>query len=120
MMSTNTARFRALIGGFEGFLDSLRDRKECPAPDAGRAGQCPPSYIGLAPPPEGAQCSIRQALRELRAATDLSCDLAGTISWYRNEPLLPFHYETAEQLVSEGRTEDVLRYVEFLETGANR
>ena len=46
----------------------------------------------------------------------LACTRA--IFWYRNVPLPPFGYKTAEQLVSEGRTEDVLRYVESLEAGA--
>jgi hypothetical protein len=38
--------------------------------------------------------------------------------WYRNEPLQSFGYKTAEQLVSDGRTEDLLRYIESLEAGA--
>jgi hypothetical protein len=29
--------------------------------------------------------------------------------WYRNEPLPAFSYRTAEQLVSEGRTDELLR-----------
>ena len=37
---------------------------------------------------------------------------------YRNEPLSVFGYRTAEQLVLEGRTEDVLRYVVSLEAAA--
>ena len=61
---------------------------------------------------------LRQALRVMRAAHDLSGDINRAIFWYRNEPLQPFGYKTAEQLVSEGRTEDVLRYVESLEAGA--
>jgi hypothetical protein len=38
--------------------------------------------------------------------------------WYRNEPLPVFGYKTAEQLVSDGRAEDVIRYVVSLEAGA--
>ena len=60
----------------------------------------------------------REALRVMRAAHDLSGDVTRAIFWYRNEPLPPFGYKTAEQLVSEGRTEDVLRYVASLEAGA--
>ena len=52
------------------------------------------------------------------AANDLTGDVGRAIFWYRNEPLPPFNYKTAEQLVSEGRAEDVLRYVESLEAGA--
>ena len=59
-----------------------------------------------------------EGLRVLRAADDLTGDVGRAIFWYRNEPLPPFNYKTAEQLVSEGRAEDVLRYVESLEAGA--
>jgi len=38
--------------------------------------------------------------------------------WYRNEPLPVFGYKTAEQLVSDGRADDVIRYVVSLEAGA--
>ncbi len=54
----------------------------------------------------------------MRAAHDLSGDVFRSIFCYRNEPLPPFGYKTAEQLVVEGRTEDVLRYVRSLEAGA--
>jgi hypothetical protein len=54
----------------------------------------------------------------MRAAHDLSGDVGRSIFWYRNEPLPPFGYKTAEQLVIEGRTEDVLRYVSSLQAGA--
>jgi hypothetical protein len=61
---------------------------------------------------------LREALRVMRAAHDLSGDVFRSIFCYRNEPLPPFGYKTAEQLVVEGRTEDVLRYVRSLEAGA--
>jgi hypothetical protein len=57
-------------------------------------------------------------LRVIRAATDLSGDVNRALFWYRNEPLQSFGYKTAEQLVSDGRTEDLLRYIESLEAGA--
>lgn len=40
------------------------------------------------------------------------------IFWYRNEPLQAFAYKTAEQLVSEGRADDLIGYVMSLEAGA--
>ena len=40
------------------------------------------------------------------------------IFWYRNAPIAPFDYKTAEELVSEGRTEDLIRYIQSLEAGA--
>ncbi|KVO45923.1 hypothetical protein WJ85_10020 [Burkholderia ubonensis] len=67
---------------------------------------------------ESVQKFLRDALRIIRAATDISGDVQRTLFWYRNEPLPTFDYKTAEQLVSEGHAEDLLRYVTSLETGA--
>ncbi|MBY8610678.1 DUF2384 domain-containing protein, partial [Burkholderia arboris] len=67
---------------------------------------------------ESVQKFLRDALRIIRAATDISGDVQRALFWYRNEPLPTFDYKTAEQLVSEGRTEDLLRYVTSLEAGA--
>lgn len=67
---------------------------------------------------ESVQKFLRDALRIIRAAADISGDVQRTLFWYRNEPLPTFDYKTAEWLVSEGRTEDLLRYITSLETGA--
>ncbi|MFW2270608.1 DUF2384 domain-containing protein [Burkholderia orbicola] len=67
---------------------------------------------------ESVQKYLRDALRIIRAATDISGDVRSTLFWYRNEPLSTFDYKTAEQLVSEGRVDDLLRYVVSLESGA--
>ena len=74
--------------------------------------------ISRAPTSAGVQHFLREALRVIRAANDLTGDVEKTIYWYRNEPLPPFGYKTAEQLVSDGRTEDLIRYVQSLEAGA--
>ena len=66
---------------------------------------------------ESVQKFLRDALRIIRAATDISGNMQSTLFWYRNEPLPPFGYKTAEQLVSEGRTEALLRYIASLEAG---
>ena len=50
--------------------------------------------------------------------TDISGDVDYAIFWYRNEPLQPFDYQTAETLVSQHRTEDLLRYIMSLRAGA--
>ena len=61
---------------------------------------------------------MRSALRVLKAATDVSGDVDRALFWYRNEPLSEFGYKSAELLVSDGRTEDVLRYLVAVEAGA--
>jgi hypothetical protein len=123
----------AFSHGFDGFIDFLRDQ------DAGASTLSPKRFsdvlsidvqtlatqahvhrntISRAPASESVQKVLREALRVIRAAHDLSGDMVRAIFWYRNEPLPPFGYKTAEQLVSEGRTDDVLRYVGSLEAGA--
>ena len=74
--------------------------------------------ITRAPGSRGVQDFLREALRVIKAATDLNGDLNKALFWYRNEPLSVFGYKTAERLVSEGRTDDLLRYVASIEAGA--
>ena len=74
--------------------------------------------ISRAPGSRGVQDFLREALRIIKAATDLTGDLNRALFWYRTEPLAVFGYKTAERLASEGRTDDVLRYVSSLEAGA--
>ncbi|WP_137860654.1 DUF2384 domain-containing protein [Variovorax sp. 3P27G3] len=60
-------------------------------------------------------CTIQQVLA---AATAVSGgDLEAAIGWYRNEPLAPFNYKTAESLVAEGRAADVLNLLESFREG---
>ncbi len=58
------------------------------------------------------------ATRVLQAATDLSGHANTASSWFRNEPLSAFSFKTAEQLVRDGRTKDVLAYLQSLDAGA--
>ena len=74
--------------------------------------------ISRAPGSRGIQDFLREALRVIKAATDLNGDLDKALFWYRNEPLSVFGYKTAERLVSEGRTDDLLPYMASLEAGA--
>lgn len=123
----------AINQNFAVFMDSLRDQ------ELGAAALSPRRFsellsmdlqtlaaqahvhrntISRAPAAESVQRFLREAVRVIRAAVDLSGDVNRALFWYRNEPLQPFGYKTAEQLVSEGRTDDLLRYIESLEAGA--
>ena len=74
--------------------------------------------VARAPASLSVQNFLRVNVRVLRAAYDVSGrDLGRAIFWYQNEPLAPFDYKTAETLVSDGRVDDVVRYVESLEAG---
>lgn len=117
---------------FDGFMDFLRD------PEIGGVALSPKRFcevinidlqtlaaqahvhrstLNHAPASESVQRFLRESLRVIRAATNLSGDVERALFWYRNEPLQPFEYKTAERLVSEGRTDDLLRYIVSLETG---
>jgi len=74
--------------------------------------------ITRAPASRAVQEFLREALRVIKAATDLNGDLRKALFWYRNEPLSTFGYKTAERLVTEGRTDDLLRYIVSIEAGA--
>ncbi|MEO8923212.1 MAG: DUF2384 domain-containing protein [Caldimonas sp.] len=74
--------------------------------------------VSRAPSSRSVQEYLREALRVIKAATELNGELRRGLFWYRNEPLSAFGYTTAERLVSQGRADDVLRYVASLEAGA--
>jgi hypothetical protein len=118
--------------GFDGFMNFLRD------PDMDPVSLSPKRFgevlnmdlqtlakqahvhrntISRAPSSEAVQNFLRESLRVIRAVVDISGDVKQALFWYRNEPLQPFAYKTAEQLVSDGRADDVIRYVESLGAG---
>lgn len=70
------------------------------------------------PQTESIQIFLRQALRVIRAGTDLSGDLQKTLFWYRNAPIAELEYQTPESLVAQERTEIVLKYIALLGAGA--
>jgi hypothetical protein len=120
-------------GGFQRFAEFLRD-PDSPAPmlsprrfsealhidlqTLAEQAHVHRNTISRAPGSRGVQDFLREAMRVIKAATDLVGDLDRALFWYRNEPLSAFGYKSAERLVSEGRTDDVLRYLASLEAGA--
>lgn len=123
----------APIRSYEGFVASLQDKA------VGPTALSPKGYIAVlqidlqtladqahvhrntvarAPGSVGIQRFLREALRVLRAASDFSGDFEKALFWYRNDPLPGFSYKTPEKLVSEGRADDVLNYIESLQAGA--
>ncbi|MNH07314.1 hypothetical protein D3C76_884130 [compost metagenome] len=71
-----------------------------------------------APESEKVQSYIRDAVRVLRAVTDMGTDLTKAIFWFKNEPLSTFDYKTAEEVVSEGKTEQLIAFLQSWEAGA--
>lgn len=133
-MSMTDSAIPAFLNSFDGFMDFLRDR------EVGAVALSPKRFsealnvdlqtlaglahvhrntLSRAPASESVQRFLRESLRVIRAATDLSGDVERALFWYRNEPLQPFGYKTAEQLVSEDRTDDLLRYIASLVAGVS-
>ena len=73
--------------------------------------------ISRAPESESIQNYLRESLRAIRAATDIAGSVESAIYWFRNNPLPVFDYKTAEMLVSEGRTDALIKYIQSLQAG---
>jgi hypothetical protein len=75
--------------------------------------------VTRAPSAPSVQKYLRDNVRVICAAwTAAGRNMARAITWYRNEPLPAFDFKTAEQLVAEGRVDDVVHYIESLEAGS--
>jgi len=132
-MSTTTGAIPVFHKNFDAFMDFLRDQ------ELGAVALSPRQFgtvlgvdlqtlanqahvhrntLSRMPASESVQRYLREVLRVIRAAADLSGDIERALFWYRNEPLQPFEYQTAEQLVSDGRTHALLRYIGSLQVGA--
>lgn len=60
---------------------------------------------------------LREAVRVLAAAFSLAQSPDRALYWFRSHPIGDFDYKTAEILVSEGKADAVIRYIESLSAG---
>lgn len=58
---------------------------------------------------------LRDAVRVITAAFNLVGNADRALYWFRSHPIREFDYKTPEVLVSEGRANVVIRYIESLE-----
>lgn len=73
--------------------------------------------IGRAPHAESVQNYLRASVRVMRAAVDITGSVEKAIFWFKNNPLPTFDYKTPQDLVSEGRTEALIHYIQSLQAG---
>lgn len=73
--------------------------------------------ISRTPDAESVQHYLRKSVRVIRAATDIASSVENAIYWFKNNPLPVFDYKTPQDLVSEGRTEALVQYVQSLQAG---
>jgi hypothetical protein len=64
------------------------------------------------------QSFLRDALRALAAALELTRDRDRTIFWFRNAPIPEFRHRTAEQLVAEGKSDAIVSYLHSIASGS--
>lgn len=70
------------------------------------------------PSSERLQLKMREMIRVLSAAAELTGDIQKAIYWYRNEPISDYDHRTAAELVADGHADAVLAYIRDLENGA--
>lgn len=73
--------------------------------------------ISRAPDAESVQRYLRESVRVIRAAADVTGSVEKAIFWFKNNPLAPFDYKTPQELVSEGRAGALIRYIQSLQAG---
>ncbi|GAA4021093.1 DUF2384 domain-containing protein [Actimicrobium antarcticum] len=73
--------------------------------------------VRLAPDTEAIQSHLRESVRVMRAAADISGSIEKAIYWFKNHPLPTFDYKTPQDLVSEKRTEALIKYIQSLQAG---
>jgi hypothetical protein len=64
------------------------------------------------------QAYLRNVLRVIRAALELtSGDVNHALIWFQNSPIAEFGFRTADELVTAGETEAVVKYLESIASG---
>jgi len=71
------------------------------------------------PASERLQDRLRDMVRVISAAAELTGDVDRALYWFKNEPLADYRHRTAAELVGDGHVEAVLSYLEDLGNGAN-
>lgn len=67
---------------------------------------------------EALQAYMRKVIRVLSAAFETNGgSLVGAVEWFRNQPIPDLGHKTADALVSEGKTDAVLAYIESIASG---
>lgn len=117
---------------FDGFMSYLHDVEASPASiSPKRYGQAlhvdmqtlaakahvHRNTLRRAPEAESVQRYLRDSVRVIRAAVDVVGSVEQAIFWYKNNPVPTFDYKTPQDLVSEGRTDALIRYIQSLQAG---
>lgn len=86
-------------------------------PTLASAAEVPLDMLRQAPHDERIQRYLRDCLEITHAATRISNSVERALSWVNSAPIKSFGCKTGSILVAAGRKDDVLMYLESLETG---
>ena len=71
------------------------------------------------PASERLQDRLRDMVRVISAAAELTGDVDRALYWFKNEPLADYRHRTAAELLGGGHVDAVLSHLEDLGNGAN-
>jgi len=74
--------------------------------------------VNRVPPSPAVQDYMTNAIRVLRVAMDLNGDLNRSIIWFKTSPIPDYGYRTANDLVTAGKADAVVKYLESIMSGA--
>ena len=74
--------------------------------------------VSAAPDNAKLQKFMRDALRVISAAMEVQPDRSRALYWFRNAPIPEFSHRTAEQLVSRGRVDAIISYLDSIGSGS--
>jgi len=84
-----------------------------------RIARVPVSAVSRSPDDASIQRYLRNNLRVIKAAYDVSGgDLEKSLNWFRTASLPMFGQRTPEQMVSAGQVDDVIRLIDSYRAGA--
>lgn len=127
MAHAQTVQHHAVVSGFVDSLQELRTPYISPLRLSKALGVKVTSLAELTgvhrntlrnPSSERLQGRMREMVKVISAAAELTGDLDKAIYWYRNEPIADYGYRTAGELVADGQVEAVLAYIRDIENGA--
>lgn len=72
-----------------------------------------------APTSPKVQSAVRDVVKVLSAAFELTGDMPKALFWFRNTPLAEFGHSTAFELVESGKAQAVIAYLESRSAGAS-
>lgn len=74
--------------------------------------------VRLNPASEALQDRLREMVRIISSAVELTGDVDQALYWFRNEPIADYRHQTALDLVARGQAEAVLAHLDDLKNGA--